>query len=214
VAFDSVKLEPKTVGAETEYSRRMIINASPDVENLMRRDLADTLATAIDWAVVAGDGQENRPTGVLHAPGTQALPYTDGDDVPEHLLQLEEALELSNVRGGQLAFLMHPSAYRAIRALKDADGHPLLMKARDRLHDLPVLRSSHIPRDEAEETSPLILGSWSDLMIGYWSTVDILVNPYHSAVYSKGAVKINALQDVDVAVRHPESFVIAADFIS
>ena len=57
----------------------------------------------------------------------------------------------------------------------------------------------------------LIFADWSSLLIGYWSAVDILVNPYHTDVYSKGGVKINALQDCDVAVRHPESFCASTD---
>ena len=60
----------------------------------------------------------------------------------------------------------------------------------------------------------VIYGNWSDLLVGYWSSVDVLVNPFHADVYSKGSVKINALQDVDIAVRHPESFVISTGFVA
>ena len=60
-------------------------------------------------------------------------------------------------------------------------------------------------------TGGLIFGDWSSLLIGYWSSVDILVNPYHTDVYSKGGVLINALQDCDVKVRHAESFCASTD---
>ena len=60
-------------------------------------------------------------------------------------------------------------------------------------------------------TGTLIFADWSSLLIGYWSSVDILVNPYHTSVYSKGGVLINALQDCDIAVRHKESFCASTD---
>jgi hypothetical protein len=57
----------------------------------------------------------------------------------------------------------------------------------------------------------IIFGNWRDLLVGYWGAVDVLVNPYETSVYKKGGVLINALQDVDVQVRHAESFCTAAD---
>ena len=37
------------------------------------------------------------------------------------------------------------------------------------------------------------------------------MNPYHTDVYSKGGLLINALQDVDVKLRHAASFAAAVD---
>jgi hypothetical protein len=35
---------------------------------------------------------------------------------------------------------------------------------------------------------------------------EILLNPYADAVFAKGNVQVRIFHDVDVAVRHPESF--------
>ena len=45
------------------------------------------------------------------------------------------------------------------------------------------------------------LGLAVDEMLGSWSGVDILVNPYEGNAYSRGRVLIRAMRDVDVAVR-------------
>jgi len=55
-------------------------------------------------------------------------------------------------------------------------------------------------------SSPLIFGNWSDLLIGYWSAFEILVNPYEATAYQKGNVSVRGLLTCDVAVRHPASF--------
>jgi hypothetical protein len=47
-------------------------------------------------------------------------------------------------------------------------------------------------------------GNWADLLLGFWSGLDLLVDPYTGA--TSGTVRVVALQDVDVAVRHGESF--------
>ncbi|MNY77940.1 hypothetical protein D3C86_2180050 [compost metagenome] len=56
------------------------------------------------------------------------------------------------------------------------------------------------------DKSALIYGLWSELVVGYWSAVDILINPYHPDVASNGGALLHAFLDADVAVRHPEAF--------
>jgi hypothetical protein len=62
--------------------------------------------------------------------------------------------------------------------------------------------------------STLLYGNWSDLLIGVWSELDILVNPFESTAYSKGNVQIRAMMTVDIAVRHPESFAAITDIVA
>ena len=52
--------------------------------------------------------------------------------------------------------------------------------------------------------SALIQGNWNDLIIGNWGTLDLMVDPYTGS--TSGTVRVVALQDADIAVRHPESF--------
>ncbi len=48
-------------------------------------------------------------------------------------------------------------------------------------------------------------------MLGVWSEVDILVNPFDSAAYARGGVLVRAMSTVGIAVRRPEAFVFAED---
>jgi hypothetical protein len=58
----------------------------------------------------------------------------------------------------------------------------------------------------------MIFGNTSDLLVGMWSGLDLIVDPYTAA--TSGTVRVVALQDVDVAVRHPESFAVIVDMIT
>ena len=57
----------------------------------------------------------------------------------------------------------------------------------------------------------MILGDFSQVMLGIWREVDILVNPFDSTAYARGGVLVRAMATCDVAVRHPEAFVVADD---
>jgi hypothetical protein len=76
----------------------------------------------------------------------------------------------------------------------------------------PALSTTSLP-DSLGSPAPgsAIFGNWADLLIGYWSGIDILANPYGSTQYAKGNVQVRALLTADVAVRHIESFAAAID---
>src|SRR5690606_6789122 len=70
--FDAVTLSPKHAGALSEWSRNMLLQASPDVEALLRQMLARNLALAIDRAAIKGGGADE-PDGVLETDGIQTV---------------------------------------------------------------------------------------------------------------------------------------------
>jgi hypothetical protein len=62
--------------------------------------------------------------------------------------------------------------------------------------------------------SAVIYGAFSDLVIGFWSELDVLVNPYAEGPYSRGNVQVRTALTADVAVRHPESFAVIRDALA
>jgi HK97 family phage major capsid protein len=71
-----------------------------------------------------------------------------------------------------------------------------------------------VPSDLTKGTSSgvcsaAIYGDFSQLMLGFFSTADVLVDPYTGG--SSGAVRIRVMQEVDVAVRHAQSFAACLD---
>ena len=92
------------------------------------------------------------------------------------------------------------------RKIKDADGRKIPLS--ELFHNERVESSTQVPGDigALSDKNALIYGEWASLYIGYWSGVDLLINPYHSDVASKGGAILHAFLDADVVVRHPEGF--------
>jgi HK97 family phage major capsid protein len=213
--YDTVEMAPKTVGAEVEYSRRMLINAVPSVERLVRNDLASVLATAIDSAAVNADGTGNTPTGVLNTSGIGSISFAGAPTwakVLDHIANIES----NNADSSGMGWLCNTYTVKKMRStvrVGSTDSR-FIQDEPGSLAGYALRTSMQITGDPTSSplvTGTLIFADWSSLLIGYWSSVDILVNPYHTDVYSKGGVLINALQDCDVAVRHAESFCASTD---
>lgn len=212
--FDDVKMTPKTVGAMTSYSRRTLINAVPSIEAIVRRDLAATIANAIDLQAIIGDGTGNKPTGVIHADGVHNL--TLAGPTWAQVLEFIASIQTNDADLGTLGWALTPRAVAKLRGTNKVTAeaeHGFLMTEPGTLAGYPAAVTTALPTavDEGVSTSLTVFGAWNQLLIGYWSATDILVNPYADSAYARGRVLIRAMRDVDVAVRHGESFAYADD---
>jgi HK97 family phage major capsid protein len=213
-AFDDVTLAPKTVGAMTSYSRRTLLNASPSIEQIVRNDLAAIIARAIDNKAMTGDGTSNTPTGITSAGATEIT--TGGATSWEEVLDFIASVEASDALAGSLGWALNAYAVKKFRSTPKvaSTDSVMIMQEPGQLAGYPAVVTSALAGDPGSSPAvpgTLIFGDWSSLLIGYWSGIDILVNPYETTAYAKGRVLVRAMRDVDVQVRHPESFAFADD---
>lgn len=201
--FSKVSMAPKTVTGEYRLSRRLMLQSQTAIEDLLRRDLGFLLAQALDNAALNGSGTGAEPRGILKTLGISKL--TAATDFSDTTADLIAALELDDVTG-TAAFLTNPTVMKMVRKIKDADKH--VIPASELFHAQRVETSTQVPSNIGEDAdkSALIYGQWSELYLGYWSAVDILINPYHPDVASNGGALLHAFLDADVTVRHTEAF--------
>ncbi|TCU18800.1 phage major capsid protein [Rhizobium sullae] len=200
--FDAVTLSPKHAGALSEFSRNMLLQASPDVEALLRQMLARNIGLTIDKAAILGGGA-NEPKGVLSTVGIQTQAYATSLFVTN--AEAIAKADIANVATARRSFLTTNTVKKIVSLAIDGEGRPFGIPTV--FHNEPVTFSNQVPTTLNTDEHGLIYGDWSELLIGIWSEIDILVNPFESTAYSKGNVSIRAMATVDCAVRHPKAFV-------
>ena len=222
--FDRVGLRPKHYGTITEFSRNMLMQTSPEVEDILRRDMSNVLARGLDAAAISGAGPaSNQPLGLLAAGqgigavslGPDGAHLTWGD-----VLALVASVEVANVGDDARAFIGNPLVKASLSQTLRVEGVAagFIQDAPDQLAGFKYLSTTLMPSSGTKGTgtnlSSLIYGNWSDLVIGLWSEIDILVNPFESAAYQRGNVQIRAMMTTDIACRHPQSFAAVTDIVT
>ena len=208
MAPDSVTLSPKHAGGVTELSRQLIMQGSPDVEQLVRDEFAFIIAQAIDTALIKGGGT-NEPKGVLSTAGVQTASLGTLDWAAVLAMKLKAA----SVNADAVNWVMSPQAAAQFAGTEKSSGTGIYLMGDDgKMAGLPVYSTNQVPDETGTpDTGIAILGDWSQVMLGIWDEVSILVNPYESTAYRRGGVLVRAMSTVDIAVRHPEAFVVADD---
>jgi len=200
---DQVSLTPKTVAAYTDYSRRLMIQSSIDVENMVRTDLASVLALKIDLAGLYGTGSNSEPLGLKFTTGIGTENFAAAAPTFEEVVALESDVATANALLGSPVYLMNAAMRGGLKTTKKDAGSGMFVMEGNEVNGYRGVLSNQVAAGD------LWFGNFADLIIGYFSGLDIMVDPYSNS--TSGTVRVVAMQDVDIAVRHPESFSRGAD---
>ena len=194
-----VTMTPKTVGAFTDFSRRLILQSSLDVENMVRRDLAQVIALAIDTAALYGTGANNQPTGLKLQSGINTKDFAATNPTFAELVAMESEIAADNAALGAMRYLLNPAQRGAFKSTeKFSSTGATIWEPGNSVNGYATEVSNQVTAGD------VFFGNFADLMIGFWSGLDLTVDPYAGA--TSGTVRVIALQDTDIAVRNAVSF--------
>lgn len=210
-AFDQVTMSPKTVGAYSDISRKLLLQSSIDVEGFVRNDLASVLALAIDLAAINGTAAGNQPRGLLATSGIGDVAGGANGAAPTwaNMVELESDIAIANADVGTMGYLTNAKVRGKLKTTSKVSGQNGFVWEDGMVNGYNAAVSNQVPSNLVKGTSgavasAIIFGNWSDLIIGQWGTLDLMVDPYSGS--TSGTVRVVALQDVDIAVRQAVSF--------
>ena len=195
---DQVSLVPRTVAAYTDFSRRLMIQSSIDVENMVRSDLASVIALKIDAAGLYGTGSNSEPLGLKNTTGIGTEDFAAAAPTFAEVVALESDVATANALLGTPVYLMNAAMRGNLKTTKKDAGSGIFIMENGEVNGYRGVLSNQVASGD------LWFGNFADLIIGYFSGLDLMVDPYtHS---TSGTVRVVAMQDCDIAIRHPESF--------
>ena len=217
--FSQITMSPKSLGAFTDISRLLMIQSDPSVEQIIRDDLLNAIAQKVEDVAIEGGGS-NEPTGITGTAGigSVAIGTNGGDLTWQAITDLVKEVEVDNaaINGNTLAYLTNPkvkSHMASTSKVASTDSVMLLDAPWNSLYGYDLAITNNVPSDLTKGTlttaSAMIYGDFSQLMMGFFSTPDILIDPYTAG--STGAVRIRVMQELDIAVRHAQSFAACLD---
>lgn len=222
-----VPLTPKTVGAFTDYSRRLLLQSSLDVEAFVRADIAAVIGLMIQDGALNGTGSSNQPTGLFNIAGLGSVAMGTNGGAPTYdmFVDMETAVANANADIGRLAYLTNTKVRgksRKTQEFSGTNGKALWTSMPGQRGVGEVLGyeafvSNTVPSNLTKGTSSgncsaAAFGNWADMIIGMWGGLDIMLDPYTGA--TSGTRRIVALQDVDVNVRNVASFATCKDILT
>lgn len=193
--FSSVKLSPRRLAAYIDLSKQFLIQDSVGAEELIRQDLINALNSKLEATILgAEDGDLTKPEGIFHKIDPTAHTVANFAD----LVNAESDIEDANVVG-EMKYVMSNKAKAAFRSMAKSSKTTQLVMEGGQIDGTPVLNTSHVAGKN------FVYGDFSNLAIGQFGAVDLLVDPYTKA--SQGMIRIIINAYFDAKVLRPEAFV-------
>ncbi len=214
----------RTLGARSTISRLLLLESDPSIEQIVRDDLVSAIASKIQDVAIEGGGS-NEPTGVTKTSGIGSIAGGTNGQSPAwntHVPTLVKEVEQDNaaLNDGTLGWLTNPkvkSKMAAVAKVSSSDSVMILNDPWTSLYGYPIKFTTDCPSDLTKGSasgvcSAMIFGDWSQVLLGAWgASPDVLVDPYGN---NDGGVKIIVFSEVDVAVRHAQSFAACLDVLT
>lgn len=197
-AFGQIRMNPKTVGCLTDLTRRFILQTSLSAEAFVRMDFARSMALRIDSAALNGTGASGEPLGILGTAGIGSVTFGVAN-TPSwgEIVDLETEINIDNALAGSLAYMTTPAITGNMKQTTKDVGSGLFLMEGNSTNGYRVFSTGQVPAGN------MIFGNWSDVIMAMWSGLDVTVDT--STMSASGGTRIVCFQDLDIALRHPES---------
>lgn len=191
--FSEVTLSPKRLTAYIDVSKQFLIQDSNSAEEMLKRDIVAAISNKLEATILGSEaGSNTQPAGLFNGVVADSATVTYKD-----IVNMEAELEDANVMGN-IKFIVSPSAKADLKTTEKGNTDNFLMEGNE-LNGYPVMCTS------AVTGKGVIMANWSDLVIGQWGGIDLVVDPYTQAANGKVRLVINAY--FDAKPRRAEAFV-------
>lgn len=196
--FSTLNLSPKTIAGAIAVTRKLRKQSSMSVENLMRQDMIEGLAVAIDAAQLKGTGLNNQPLGLLNQTGLPGRTYdtaVNWDDI----VDMETMIANSNADESGMAYLTSPTQRGVAKKTQVfANTGERLWGADNTVNGYRAFATNQMPSDA------WLHGDWSQIITALWGVLDLNVDKSTKA--GTDGLVLRIFQDVDTQARRLESF--------
>ncbi len=197
-------LSPERLGAAVPISMRLMRQSSIDVEAMVMKILRRGYENALQYAAINGSGTSNQPRGLLNTTGIQSVTHDPRLATRADLLTLQSLLEIANTGDADLGYLTHPAMKFALKGIPvTAMGSRFLWEGNE-MDGIKAVSSSLVPA--LSGNYPVIYGDWSNLFIGEWGALNLVIDPYTRVLSGELQVVANAY--AGVAVSRPQAFAV------
>lgn len=220
VVTSKITMAPNRLAAFTEIYKQLMVQTPENIEQKVIGDILRAVAQEVERAAINGSASNNQPRGILNTSGIGSTVGGADGLAPgwTHIVDLETKVNIANALMGSLAYLTNAKVKGVLKTTKVDDGSGVFVwpQNSNELNGYKAAVSNLVPSTLTKGSaggvgvcSAIVFGDWSELMIGQWGGLDLIVDPYSGAKNNKIIITTNSFWDV--ATTWPEKFAAMLD---
>jgi HK97 family phage major capsid protein len=197
--MDTVTLTPTRVAAKTLWSKQLLLQGGPAVDQLISRELTAGVNETIDKAVFAAAAAG---AGTIVDKASAALAASD-------IYNMEKAVLAAGGDLSRCAFVGSPSAMAIVKGEAAVASVKALVE-NGNIDAFTTYFTPNLVDDDASEGALLFGDFAAGMLLAFFGGIDLLVDPYSNAGTAQIALHVNKFYDT--AVRQSGALAYTSDF--
>lgn len=194
-----VTLTPHKLGGYTVVGKDMVLMGNPDATAIVMRSLLANVAHKLGTTMLKGNASNPTITGVATATGvqTQVIPTMSSATWANFTAMIGkiEGLEWD----GEQEFVMSASDNALLKSIAKGNyGSGFIVED-------GYLDGRRVHVDGSLSAGDIFLGDWSNVVVGQWGGIELMVDPYTLA--TAGSVRVIVSLVCDIGILRPNTFV-------
>ena len=218
-----VTLTPRRIAVVFEMSRQAVIQATPELETVARRLMAQAIDEAMQKQVLAGDGvvtgSDYSTDGILFSSDVNVTAGGTDGAAPTfaNLVEMEYNAAASDVPVGARGWLFNAKTQKTLRTTARGSGLPYILGDDNQVLGAPAVVSNVMPstleKGSGSNLSAMMYSSnWTELLIGiYGAGIDVVVDRITLA--DQGQLRVVCSMLFGFGMRTPKAFSVMKDAI-
>lgn len=191
--FSEVKMSPKRLTAYLTVSKQFLAQDSTSAEALLKSDIVKAISEKLESTILGtAAGSTTQPAGLFNGvtADTTAVDWAS-------IVNNEAALESANVNN--YSYIVSPTAKAALKqtAIGGTKSDIRMIMDGNEVDGHAVVSTSNVAG------KGVLVGDFSEILIGQWGAIDLIVDPYTQAKNGCIVLVINAY--FDAVVRRPQA---------
>ena len=194
-----VTLTPHKLGGFTVVGKDMVLMGNPDATAIVMRSLLANVAHKLGTTMLKGNASNPTITGVATATGVQTQVIANMSAATwanfTSMIGKIEGLEWD----GEQEFVMSASDNALLKSIAKGNyGSGFIVED-------GYLDGRRVHVDGSLSSGDIFLGDWSNVVVGQWGGIELMVDPYTLA--TAGSVRVIVSLVCDIGILRPNTFV-------
>lgn len=222
-SFGQITLVAKKMATLVKISNELLQDSDPQVDAIIREDIARAMANEVDRVVLEGSGVGSQPLGLANILDVTKTALNAAPTYDNLVDAVNRVLVADVEQDDTWAWVYHPRDLATIRKIEDPAGQyiwtgtdglgrQLAGPNPDTILGYPYHMTTQIAIDTANNNeTKLFFGRWRDVVIGMRKTIEIMASNEAGTSYEYDQTWIRAILRMDVNIRHAESIEVLTD---
>lgn len=192
--FSSKSMTAKRLTTFIDVSKQFLNQTSPTAEAFLQRSIINAINLKLTQTAFGAHAHSDKmPDGIYTGVAKTSFKVSGSTDWTK-IVSLETGVDSNNAITDNMCYIVHPTLKGVLKTTVKASGTAEYIIKDNEMNGYKVITTTCMPTISGE--TGIVFGNFTDMVVGQFGGLDIVVDQYSQAIAGKVRIVINSYWDI------------------